>query len=146
MNNEILVKDGITLFDIASNPNNYPSELKTYSLETIKLLKSQLRDIEIAISSNVINEMILENATKLLFVGMDGQEKTLTLKSGTKKLNTSIKNYEDYLITSGFPNLLETKVVPLQWSACKEIRKQGNEIQRVIDHLYVDSDNKIEIK
>jgi len=77
---------------------------------------------------------------------MDGQEKTLTLKSGTKKLNTSIKNYEDYLITSGFPNLLETKVVPLQWSACKEIRKQGNEIQRVIDHLYVDSDNKIEIK
>jgi hypothetical protein len=146
MNNELIVKDGITLIDVAKNPNNYPAELKAYSLETIKMLKSQLREIEIAISSNVINELVIDHATKLLFIGMDGAEKTLTLKSAPKKVNPNIKNVEQFVIENGFPNLIETKIVPISWSECKELRKQGGQIQTIIDQLYVEGVQTVEIK
>jgi len=146
MNNEITIKDGITLVDVAKNPGNYPAELKAVSLETIKMLKSQLRDMEISISSSVIQELVTDHATKLIFLGVDGSEKTLTLKTAPKKLNSSIRNYEEFLTSKGFPNLLETKIVPLGWAACKEIRKQGSAIQEVIDQLYVEGIPTVEIK
>jgi Cdc6-like AAA superfamily ATPase len=148
MNNELIVKDGITLIDVANNPNAYPAELKAYSLETIKMLKSQLREIEIAISSNVINELVIDHATKLLFVGSDGTEKTLTLKSAPKKLNANIKNFEQYVIDNGFAHsqLCDIKCVPKSWSEMKELRKQGGAIQEVIDKIYIDGTPGIEIK
>jgi len=136
----------MTLLDIARTPQSYPAEVKAAALSTIKQMKSQLRDIEIMISSNVISEMVLDSATKILFKDTQGDDHVLTLKSGTKVLNKNIKDAEQYVIEQGFPNLVETKVTPISWSACKELRKQGGEIQRVIDHLYVESDNKIEIK
>jgi len=136
----------MTLLDIARDPAKYPAEVKAAALSTLKQMKAQIRDIEIMISSNVISEMVLDSATKILFKDTQGEDHVLTLKSGTKVLNKNIKDAEQYVIEQGFPNLVETKVTPISWSACKELRKQGGEIQRVIDHLYVDSDNKIEIK
>jgi len=143
---DIIVKDNLTLADVANNPGAFPAEVKAVSLEVVKKIKQQLREMEIAISGNVIEEMKTDNASKILFLSVDGSEKTLTLKSAPKKLNPAIKNYEDYLITNGFPNLLETKIVPISWSSAKEIRKQGSKIQEVIDHLYVEGQQSIEIK
>ena len=136
----------MTLLDIARDPAKYPAEVKAAALSTLKQMKAQIRDIEIMISSNVISEMVFDSATKILFKDTQGEDHVLTLKSGTKVLNKNIKDAEQYVIEQGFPNLVETKVTPISWSACKELRKQGGEIQRVIDYLYVDSDNKIEIK
>jgi len=143
---DIIVKDNLTLADVANNPGAFPAEVKAVSLEVVKKIKQQLREMEIAISGNVIEEMKTDNASKILFLSVDGSEKTLTLKSAPKKLNPAIKNYEDYLITNGFPNLLETKIVPISWSNAKEIRKQGSKVQEVIDYLYVEGQQSIEIK
>lgn len=144
--NEIIVKGTLTLQEIASYPADFPAEVKAAGLETIKMLKQQLRDMEISISSNVISEMIQDNATKIVFINSRGEDKTLTLKSAPKKLNPNIKDFDEYLLTKGFRNLGEMKFVPLSWSACKELRKQGGPIQEVIDYIYVDGQQSVEIK
>jgi len=80
MNNDVIVIGNLTLPEIANDPGSYPAEVKAASLEVIKILKSQLREMEIAISSNVINEMILDNASKIPFINNKGEEHCLTLK------------------------------------------------------------------
>jgi len=90
--------------------------------------------------------MILENATKIIFKDTHGEDHTLTLKSAPKKVNPNIKNVEQFVIDNGFPNLIETKIVPISWSECKELRKQGGQIQTVIDQLYVEGVQTVEIK
>jgi hypothetical protein len=143
---DLTVKGQLTLPDVANNPSAYPAEVKAASLEVIKLLKNQLREMEIAISSNVINEMILDNASKIPFINNQGESHTLTLKSAPKKLNPSIKDYEIFAVESGYPNLLQTKVYPISWSEAKELRKMGGPIQQVIDKLYVEGNQTVEIK
>jgi hypothetical protein len=146
MNNDVIVIGNLTLPEIANNPAGYPAEVKAASLEVIKLLKNQLREMEIAISSNVINEMILDNASKIPFINNKGESHTLTLKSAPKTLNKNIKDYEVFAIEAGFPNLLQTKVIPISWSDAKELRKVGGSIQEVIDRLYVEGNQTVEIK
>ena len=140
------LNNNLTLLDIANCPSNYQPEVKAAALDTIKQMKKQLRDIEIAISSNVIHEMTVDLATKILFVDTKGESHTLTLKSAGKKINPNIKSIEQFVTENGYPNLVETEVVPLSWSKCKELRKQGGKIQEVIDHIYVDDKQSIEIK
>jgi hypothetical protein len=143
---DLTVKGQLTLPEIANNPAGYPAEVKAASLEVIKLLKNQLREMEIAISSNVINEMILDNASKIPFINNKGESHTLTLKSAPKTLNKNIKDYEEFAISQGFPNLLQTKVIPISWSEAKELRKVGGSIQEVIDRLYVEGNQTVEIR
>lgn len=140
------IENNLTLLDIAQNPASYQSEVKAAALSQIKQIESQLWEIKKSIQQNVISEMTAENATKIVFKDVSGDDRVLTLKSAPKKLNSAIKNYEEFLISKGFPNLLETKIVPLGWGACKEIRKQGNSIQEVIDMLYVEGLPSIDIK
>jgi hypothetical protein len=140
------IDNNLTLLDIANNPAAFQPEVKAAALSTLKQMKAQIREIEIAISGNVIQEMILENATKIMFKDTHGEDHTLTLKSAPKKVNPNIKNVEQFVIDNGFPNLIETKIVPISWSECKELRKQGGQIQSVIDQLYVEGVQTVEIK
>lgn len=142
----ITIDNNLTLLDIARNPASYQPEVKAAALSTLKQMKQQIRDIEIMISSNVIHEMIQENATKILFNDTAGERHVLTLKSAPKKVNPGIKDIETFAVESGFPNLIETKVIPISWSEAKELRKQGGQIQSVIDKLYIDGEQKVEIK
>jgi hypothetical protein len=140
------IENNLTLLDIAKNPAAYQPEVKAAALSTLKQMKAQIRDIEIMIASNVIHEMVQENATKILFKDTAGEDHTLTLKSAPKKLNPGIKTVEEFAIENGFPNLIETKVIPVSWSECKELRKQGGKIQEVIDRLYIEGSPTVEIK
>ena len=140
------IENNLTLIDIAKAPQNYQPEVKAAALSTLKQMKAQIRDIELSISQNVISEMTADNATKIVFKDVSGDDRVLTLKSAPKKINTNIKDIEIFCTEKGFPNLLESKVVPVSWSTCKELRKQGGNIQEVIDMLYVEGSPSIDIK
>jgi len=140
------IENNLTLLEIAREPQNYQPEVKSAALSQIKQIESQLYEIKKSIQQNVISEMVAENATKIVFKDVSGEDRVLTLKSAPKKLNPNIKSVEDFLISNGFPNLGEMKYTPLSWSACKELRKQGSKIQEVIDMLYVEGAQSLEIK
>jgi len=140
------IENNLTLLDIARAPQNYQPEVKAAALSTLKQMRQQIRDIEIMISSNVIQEMATDHASKILFKDTKGEDHVLTLKSAPKTLNKNIKDYEIFAIESGFPNLLQTKVLPISWSEAKELRKCGGSIQEAIDRLYVEGSPGIDIR
>lgn len=140
------IESNLTLLDIARNPAAYQPEVKAAALSTLKQMKAQIRDIEIMISSNVIQEMITDHATKILFKDTKGEDHVLTLKTPPKKLNPNVKDVEQFAIENGFPNLIENKIVPISWGECKELRKQGGQIQEVIDKIYIEGTPSVEIK
>jgi hypothetical protein len=140
--------ENVTLEMIATNPNNFPEEVIGASLDVIIEMERKLREIKSAISFNIIGRMQKDNATKMQFVSTHGESKMLTLKPATPKLNGNIKDIEEFIVKSGFaPQMLgEFKFVPHSWGKMKEIRKQGSDIQVVIDEMYVAGNPSIEIK
>ena len=145
---DIIVKEGLTLIDIARNPDSFPEEVIGAGLDVLKEFKAQIRDFEQTMTANIIRRMQTENATKLPFIGVDGKEKILTIKKGAMKLNPAIKNWEDYITQAGFtPDMLgEYKFSPLGWKDIKEIRKQGGNIQLVCDEMYKEGQPSIVIE
>ena len=140
------IENNLTLIDIAKAPQNYQPEVKAAALSQIKQIESQLWEIKKAISQNVISEMVSDNATKIVFKDVSGDDRVLTLKSAPKKINTNIKDIEIFCAESGFPNLGEMIFTPIKWSVAKELRKSGGRIQEVIDMLYVEGSPSIDIK
>ena len=145
---DIIVKEGLTLIDIARNPDSFPEEVIGAGLDVLKEFKAQIRDFEQTMTANIIRRMQTENATKLPFIGVDGREKILTVKKGAMKLNPAIKNWEDYITQAGFtPDMLgEYKFSPLGWKDIKEIRKQGGNIQLLCDEMYREGQPSIVIE
>ena len=135
---QVQIEGTITLIDVAENPNNYPEEVIGASLEVIKRFESRLKDMKYNISANIISRMNKDNATKIIFIGTDGKEHTLTLKKGSVKLNPDIKDYDKYIEQAGFiPESLGKMIFqPFPWKEMKEIRKQGGDIQVLIDEIY----------
>lgn len=146
--NDIIVRDNLTLTDIASNPEAYPEEVVAAGLDVIKFFKSALRDYEQNLSGNIIRRMQHDNATKLPFIDTRGQEKILTIKKGSMKPNSGIKNFEEYIIKSGFApeQLGEYKFTIFSWKDIKEIRKQGGDVQLLCDELYKEGQSSIVIE
>ena len=135
---QIPIEGTLTLAELGNNPNTYPEEVVAAGLDVIKNIKAQLKYYEQNMSVNLAGRMIKDNATKLIFIGTDGKEHTLTLKKGSMKLNTDIKDYDKYIERAGFvPEQLGRMIFqPFPWKDMKEKRKQGGELQVLIDELY----------
>ncbi|PKL19544.1 MAG: hypothetical protein CVV49_00475 [Spirochaetae bacterium HGW-Spirochaetae-5] len=140
--------NNVTLSDLGNNPNTFPEEVICAGLDVIKDIKLKLREIEQNMTANLINRMREDNATKIRFINPRGEERTLTLKNASPKLNGDIKDPEVFIRNSGFiPEALgEYKFVPFSWGKIKELRKQGGNIQLVCDELYKAGQPSIEIK
>jgi len=140
--------ENVTLESIGNNPNQYPEEVIGAALEVMINMERRIREIKGNMTVNIIARMQKDNATKLLFCNTRGEERTLTIKSPTPKLNANIKNYEAFILKSGFApeQLGEIKFVPYGWGVMKEKRKQLADIQLLIDELYVAGNPSIEIK
>ena len=114
---QIPIEGNLTLHELGNNPNTYPEENMT---------------------ANIIRRMDNDNATKLKFINTKGEEKTLTLKKGSMKLNKDIKDYDKYIEKAGYvPEMLGKMIFqPFPWKEMKEIRKQGGELQVLVDEIY----------
>ena len=128
----------VTLQEIGTNPNTYPEEVVAAAFETIKQFESVLKEYKQNISANMIARMNKDNATKIIFLDTKGNQRTLTLKKGSMKLNPDIKDYDKYIEKAGFiPESLGKMIFqPFPWKDMKEIRKQGGELQVLVDEIY----------
>ena len=131
---------GMTVHEICTSPDNYPEEVVAAAFDALKDIKSQLREYETNISGNMIRRMREDNATKIPFINVKGEQKYLTLKKGAMKVNPTIKDIEAFIIKTGLaPKMLgEHKFVPHSWGKCKELRKMGGDLQVVIDEIYIE--------
>lgn len=128
----------VTLQEIGTNPNTYPEEVVAAAFDTIKQFESVLKEYKQNISANMIARMNKDNATKIIFLDTKGNQRTLTLKKGSMKLNPDIKDYDKYIEKAGFiPESLGKMIFqPFPWKEMKETRKQGGDIQVLIDEIY----------
>ena len=135
---QIPIEGTLTLAELGNNPNTYPEEVVAAGFDVIKELEAQLRIYKQNMTANMIHRMNKDNATKLKFINTRGEERTLTLKKGSMKLNTDIKDYDKYIEKAGFvPEMLGRMIFqPFPWKEMKEIRKQGGELQVLVDELY----------
>lgn len=135
---QIPIEGTLTLAELGNNPNTYPEEVVAAGFDVIKELEAQLRIYKQNMTANMIHRMTKDNATKLKFINTKGEERTLTLKKGSMKLNTDIKDYDKYIEKAGFvPEMLGRMIFqPFPWKEMKEIRKQGGELQVLVDELY----------
>ncbi len=140
---------GLTLVDIASNPNAVDEEVLGASLEVIQSMSKQLREFKGNIEANLINRMKQSNATKLMFIDAMGNERTATLKAGKVSQNKAIKKdeLEGFIKKSDFdPSQLGSyEFVLMPWKEAKEKRKLGDEIQVLIDELFKEGNPTISI-
>ncbi|GEM_PF-3226074 len=139
MNDMVInVIGNLTLDDLGSAPNDYPEEAVAAGFDVIRQMEGKLKEYKQNITGNLLRRMDQDNATKLIFLDVKGNKKTLTVKKGAMKLNSAIKNPEEYIKKSGFePEMLGSyKFVPFTWGEIKEVRKQGGELQVLCDELY----------
>ena len=137
--NDIQIQiQNVTLAEIGTNPNTYPEEVVAAGFEVIKDMEAQLKFYKQNITANIISRMSHDNATKLKFINTRGEERTLTLKKGSMKLNPDIKDPALFITRAGFdPSMLGELVYQVHpWNKIKEIRKQGGDIQILCDELY----------
>lgn len=135
---QIPIEGNLTLHELGNNPNTYPEEVVAAGLDVIKNMEEQLKNYKQNMTANIIRRMDNDNATKLKFINTKGEEKTLTLKKGSMKLNKDIKDYDKYIEKAGYvPDMLGKMIFqPLPWKKMKEIRKQGGELQVLVDEIY----------
>jgi hypothetical protein len=131
---------GMTVHEICVSPDNYPEEVVAAAFDALKEIKSQIREYETSISGNMIRRMREDNATKIPFINVKGEQKYLTLKKGAMKINPDIKNIEEYIQKAHLApeQIGEYKFTPFAWGKCKELRKMGGDLQVVIDDIYIE--------
>lgn len=145
---QIPIEGTLTLAELGNNPNTYPEEVVAAGFDVIKELEAQLRIYKQNMTANMIHRMNKDNATKLKFINTKGEERTLTLKKGSMKLNTDIKDYDKYIEKAGFvPEMLGKMIFqPFPWKEMKEIRKQGGELQVLVDEIYKEGQPSLTIE
>ena len=138
----------VTLATIGSDPNTYPEEVVCAALSTIQEMERVLRLYKQNITANLLRRMEHDNATKIQFIDTTGAARIATMKAGTKKLNSAIKDPEEYIKSQGFDPMQfgEYKFVPAGWSVFKEKRKLGGNVQLMCDELYIEGTPGIDIK
>ena len=138
---EIKIIGSLTLAEVGSNPNTYPEEVVAASLKLVKDMEAQLREYKQNMQANMIRRMESDNATKLKFIDVQGNESILTLKKGSMKPNPAIKDPETFIRQNGFDpgQLGQYGFILLPWKEIKEIRKQGGNLQIICDELYKES-------
>ena len=145
---QIPIEGTLTLAELGNNPNTYPEEVVAAGFDVIKDIEAQLRIYKQNMTANMIHRMNNDNATKLKFINTRGEERTLTLKKGSMKLNTDIKDYDKYIEKAGFvPEMLGRMIFqPFPWKEMKEIRKQGGELQVLVDEIYKEGQPSLTIE
>jgi hypothetical protein len=131
--------------DIIMCPTEYPIELCGAVYEILKNMSGQIYESMKRIEGRIIGEMEVDNATKLKYINIANEERTITLKEGARKV--SVKEPEAMIKNSGFdPNQLGTYEYKLKnWSELKEQIKFGGELKNLIESLYSKGNKSLSI-
>ncbi len=127
---------GLKISEIIKNPDNYDVELCGTVFDLIKDMSRQLYEAQKRIEGRILTEMEHDEATKLRYINVSGEEKTITVKEGSLKEGT--KDPEQVIKDNGYdPNQFGSYVFKLNsWSKLKEKRKLGGDLKALIDLLF----------
>ena len=135
---------GQTLKDVMMNPEKYPVEIQAAYYDAIKAAKAQLREAEQILEEHILKVMADDNATKLIFKGVDGRELVATKKKGAVKCEA--KDADKIMKQHGFQEgMIGSYEFKTSWSKAKEARKLGGDIQVIIDDLFKEGKETITI-
>jgi hypothetical protein len=134
--------EGQTLQDVIMNPDKYPIELQAAYMDVVNSMSKQIREAKKILEAHIRKQMADDNATKLLFKSIDGRELWATLKKGS--MECEAKNADEIMKEHGFqPTVIGNYEFKPSWTKAKEVRKQGGDIQVVIDDLFKESKESI---
>lgn len=135
---------GITLQDVTMNPDKYEPEVQAAFFDAVKSVQAQLREAQQILEAHLLKTMTDENATKLIFKSMGGQELVATRKKGAVKCDA--KNADEIIKAAGHdPLAIGTYEYKPSWTKAKEHRKLGGDIQVIIDDLFKEGKESISI-
>lgn len=135
---------GIDLREVINNPANFPDEVQAAAIDLITDWSRQIREAKVRLEGHLTATMKADNATKMVFISVSGEEKTATLGKGKMEAcKAADKMYKKY----GFPpeEIGEWEFKP-SWSKAKEARKFGGDKQLVIDEIFQEGKEKLIIK
>lgn len=147
-NNALLTIDfgvqGQTLADVMMNPDNYPDEILAAYVDVTIAMSAQIREARTIIEANLLKRMNDDNATKMMFKGIDGRDLVATRKKGAVKCEA--KDADEQVKAHGFDPLMigDYKFSP-SWSKAKEARKLGGDMQIIIDDMFKEGRESITI-
>lgn len=128
---------------IIMNPHEFEIEICGTAYDVLSEMIAQLKSMQIAMKSRIINEMETEEATKLHYLNTDGEQKTITLKNPTPKCDLKIEEIKKIIEENNFDisqfGSMEYKLC--SWSDAKKMRKTGGTMKKIIDKLFT-SKNK----
>ena len=135
---------GITLQEVTMNPEKYDPEVQASFFDAVKAVRAQLREAEMILEAHILDNMNKDNATKLIFKGMDGRELVATRKKGADRCGA--KEADEIMKKNGFqPGMIGDYKFSPSWSKAKEARKLGGDIQLIIDEMFKESKETIVI-
>ena len=137
---------GVDIKDVLKNIKNYLDnpEIISACLDVLSTMLKQVKEAKMLLEGNIIKKMESDNATKLNFIDTSGNSKNIVLSVQPPKCNLKSTGIEKKIKANGFDpcQLGQYEYKLMNWSVAKELRKQGGEIQILIDDLYVKSDKK----
>lgn len=135
---------GQTLQDVMMNPDKYPPEIIAAYADAVQAVSGQIREARTILEAHLLNKMVEDNATKLIFKSIDGRELIATKKSGQVKCEK--KNIDEIFKSAGFdPLTIGNYKFDPSWTKAKEIRKLGGDLQKLIDELFIKGRDSITI-
>ena len=135
--NDIVLVGRENLMEIIEHIDDYPIEVKAVALDVLREMSSQIKDKQNYVETKIIIEMQKDNATKEVFKGNDGVNKTLTLKSGFMRPELKPDEVVSMWTKAGFDvNDIGTFEFKPSWSKAKNQRKFGGDKQLVIDEIF----------
>jgi hypothetical protein len=137
--NDLLAIDfgvqGQSLKDVMMHPQEFPDEILAAYIDVTMAMSAQLREAKIIIEANLLKRMETDNATKMNFKSIDGRELVATRKSGAMRCEA--KDVDGIMKAHGFqPTVIGNYEFKPSWQKAKEVRKQGGDIQLVIDEIF----------
>ena len=131
---QLQVLEGITLEQILSDPE-MQEEIVIAAIDVLTEASRQLREAKMVLTGRILAKMKADNATKMLFVGRDGEQKVATRTNGS--MGCSNKYADEAYKAAGFDPLEIGKYVfEPSWTKAKEARKVGGLKQQTIDSLF----------
>ena len=128
-------KDDYQIDGMLANPGNYPEEVVGAAIEFMQSASREINEKKRILEQNLVSRMEKDEATKMVILDYQGNERVVTLMSG--KVDCKAKNADEVYREKGFDPLeIGEFVYKPSWSKAKQARKIGGEKKKVIDNLF----------
>jgi hypothetical protein len=123
----------------------YGKEKCSIALEELMTLDRKVYEYKIALQRRIIQDMKNEGATKFAYKSLDGTERIVSIKKGPiKAINRDVDNV--YMQSGYDSNEIGHYEFKPELRKINEIKKFGGEKAELLKKLFIESEEKLEVK